>query len=71
MFYTLSTRISPRVSSIIQNQTRAFNLIDGDLVVDVGQHVEHLVMVQHGGVRTQTMSDLLGQDLEICSQEAR
>ena len=36
------------------------HLTGGDLMVDVGQHVEHLVMVQHGGVQAQTVSDLAG-----------
>jgi hypothetical protein len=29
-------------------------------VVDVGQHIEHLVEVRHGGVRAQTVLDLSG-----------
>jgi hypothetical protein len=29
---------------------RREHLSNGDLVVDVGQHVEHLAMVQHSGV---------------------
>jgi hypothetical protein len=41
--------------------------VGGYLVVDIGQHVEHLAMVQHGGVQTQTTPNLLGQDLKICS----
>jgi hypothetical protein len=40
-------------------------------VVDIGQHVEHLAPVRHYGVWTQTAPELLGYDLEICSQEAR
>ena len=39
--------------------------------MDVGQHVEHLVVVQHSGVQTQATLNLLGQDLKICSQKAR
>jgi hypothetical protein len=35
--------------------------------MDVGQHAEHLASVRHDGVWTQTVPDLLGQDLEICS----
>ena len=45
------------------------HLAGGDLVMDVGQHVEHLAVVQHGGMRTQTTPNLLGHDLEINSQE--
>ena len=44
------------------------HLTGGDLVVDIGWHVKHLVMVQHGGAQAQTMSDLSGQDLKIFSK---
>jgi hypothetical protein len=36
--------------------------------MNIGQHVEHLVTVRYGGVRAQTVPDLLGQDLEIYSR---
>ena len=46
---------------------RREHLTGGDLVVDVGQHVEHLALVRHNGARPQTTLELLGPDLEICS----
>jgi hypothetical protein len=45
------------------------HLTGGDLVVDVGQHVEHLVVVRHG-VQAQIVPDLTSQNLEISSQES-
>jgi hypothetical protein len=39
---------------------RLEHLASGDLVVDVGQHVEPLALVRRGGVWTHTTSNLLG-----------
>jgi hypothetical protein len=46
------------------------HLTGADLVVDVGQYVEHLMAVQHDGSRAQTALDLMDQNLEISSQES-
>ena len=35
------------------------HLADSDLVVDVGQHIEHLATVRHGGVLAYTVLDLV------------
>ena len=43
------------------------HLTSSDLVVDVGQHVEHLAVDQHGGVQAQTTPDLTSKNPEICS----
>jgi hypothetical protein len=40
------------------------HLTGGNLVVDVGQHVKNLAVVQHSGVWALTALDLLGWDLE-------
>jgi hypothetical protein len=45
---------------ILEAVRRKEHLTGGHLVVDIGQHVEHLAMVQHDGVKTQTTPDLVG-----------
>ena len=52
---------------ILEAIRRREHLTSGDLVVDVGQHVKHLVVVRHDGIRAQTTPDLSGQHLEIYS----